>query len=251
MKIFIYIYLSLVIMQGLMACGQMNEGQRIIDNAIEVHGGDLYERMKVDFDFRGRHYSAKRDHGRFIYTREFKDSIGYVKDILTNTHFVRLVDGDTIRLSEEKANAYKNSVNSVIYFALLPQALNDPPVIKEWIGESTIEGRKYEKVRVTFKKKGGGKDHEDIFVYWIDKENYRMDYFAYLFYSDGGGIRFRKAKNARKLNGIIFADYMNYALNDTLFDVTLTDSLYTHDQLDLLSEIHLENVHVTLLDNEK
>jgi len=235
----------------LIGCGRSDDAQKIVDKAIRAHGGDLYDRMYLEFDFRGRQYTAKRKNGLFTYTREFEDSSGRVKDILTNNHFVRTVNGDTVNLAEKKAEAYKNSVNSVIYFALLPQALNDPSVIKELLGETRINHRYYYKIKVTFEEKGGGKDHEDVFIYWFDKENFSMDYFAYLFFSDGGGIRFREAIDTKKIKGIVLSDYKNYALNDVAFDITSIDSLYLNGRMDLLSEIHLENVNLILLDDEK
>jgi hypothetical protein len=233
-----------------MSCEPSNPARKIVDRAIEVHGGDLYDHMILEFDFRGRHYTARRQNGNFTYTREFTDSTGHVKDILTNQNFVRMVSGDTIDLPDNKANAYKNSVNGVIYFALLPHALNDPAVNLKLIGEKKINNKDYYKVRVTFDERGGGKDHEDVFVYWFDKDSYRMDYFAYLFYSDGGGIRFREAVDPIIMNGILFSDYKNFALPDTTYDVTSIDSLYILGKLELLSEIKLENLQVTPLDHE-
>ncbi len=250
MKTFLTLNAILFLAVYTISCEPSNPARKIVNKAIAVYGGDLYDHMFVEFDFRGRHYTARRQSGYFTYTREFKDSTGYVKDILTNQNFIRTVSGDTIDLPEKKANAYKNSVNGVIYFALLPHALNDPAVNLELIGEKKINNKDYFKVKVTFDEQGGGKDHEDIFVYWFDKENYLMDYFAYLFYSDGGGIRFREAVETKNINGILFSDYNNFSLADTTFDVTLTDSLYINQQLDLLSEIKLENIQVTPLDHE-
>ncbi len=231
-------------------CNKPQDAQSIIDSSIRKHGGDKYNRMFARFDFRGRYYTARRSGGLFTYTREFEDSNDKVKDILTNNGFIRLVNGDTADLPEERANAYKNSVNAVIYFALLPYGLNDKSVTKELVGEIMIEGKKYHKVKVTFEKAGGGEDYRDIFVYWIDKEDYTMDYLAYLFYEDGGGIRLRQAINVVDINGIMMADYNNYALDDTTFDVIKIDSLFINNRLKLLSRIDLENIEIDLIDNE-
>lgn len=229
------------------ACQSTDEARKIVDKAIAVHGGKLYDRMFVEFDFRNRHYTALRDNGYFTYTRQFTDSLGLVRDILTNKGFTRTLNGDTVNLPEERAAAFTNSVNGVIYFALLPQALNDPPVITEKLGDVQVNGKEYHKIKVTFDANRGKEVHNDIFVYWFEKDSYAMDYFAYLFFSDGGGIRFREAFNTRKINGIVFSDYKNYALSDTTFDVTRVDSLYLENRLNLLSEIRLENIQVTIL----
>jgi hypothetical protein len=231
----------------LMACAQKPDAQKIVDAAIKVRGGERFEKMVLNFDFRNKHYSAKRNKGIFTYTREFEDSTGYIKDIYTNDGFVRLIDGDTANITEKKAAAYTNSVNSVIYFALLPFGLNDPAVVKEYIGKSIISEKEYYKIMVTFREEGGGKDHEDIFVYWFDTNDYSMDYFSYLYFTDGGGIRFREATNVRTINGITFADYNNYGIESTDYDITQTDSLFLNNKIKLLSNIILENINVEII----
>ncbi len=90
------------------------------------------------------------------------------------------------------AEVYSNSVNSVAYFALLPFRLNDAAVNKRYIGTSEIKGEPYFEIEVTFQQKGGGKDHDDVFIYWIHQQHFTMDYLAYSFIVDGGGTRFRK-----------------------------------------------------------
>jgi hypothetical protein len=240
--------LNFLLILVLFGCGQPNEARKIVDKAIHAYGGKLYDKMFVEFDFRDRHYTARREKGSFTYTRAFTDSTYIVKDILTNDGFTRTINGDTVDLPEESATAFTNSVNGVIYFALLPQALNDPPVMTEKLEDAPIGGKDYYKIQVTFDTSAGVEVHDDVFVYWFEKDSYAMDYFAYLFYSDGGGIRFREAFNKRNVNGIVFSDYKNYALDDTTFDITRIDSLFLENQLDLLSEIRLENIRVTILD---
>ena len=61
-------------------------------------------------------------------------------DVLTNDSFTRTADGQPIKLSEEDRQRYGNSLNSVVYFVLLPYPLNDPAVNKEYVGETTLAG---------------------------------------------------------------------------------------------------------------
>ncbi len=231
----------------LLSCDSPPAARKIVNRAIEKHGGKKYKHSRVSFDFRGRHYVAERKGGRFTYIREFDNKEGLVKDILTNEGFTRLLNGDTVKLPRSKAEAYKNSTNSVIYFAFLPFSLNDPSVNKEYIGLKELKGNHYHKIRVTFDPSDEVGEHQDTYIYWFDKDDYSMDYFAYLFHTDGGGIRFRDAKNVREINGIVFADYYNYALSDTTIALSVTDSLFSKGKLELLSEINLKNVKVEIL----
>jgi hypothetical protein len=64
-------------------------------------------------------------------------------------------------LPEEKETAYANSLNSVIYFALLPHGINDDAVNKEYLAETTIKDQPYHKIKITFDPEGGGSDYEE------------------------------------------------------------------------------------------
>ena len=227
----------------LFSCGD-RQAQRIVDEAISAHGGEAFESMELSFDFRKRHYTATRDNGMFTYTREFTDSTGSIKDVLSNDGFTRYVDGSIIDLPDKRKKAFTSSVNSVIYFALLPFGLNDDAVNKEWIRGTEIGGNRYEVVRVTFDETAGGSDHQDIFLYWFNSETYTMDYLAYTYETDGGGLRFRKAVNPRVVGGIRVQDYINYKPKDETIPLDSLEPLFVRGELEILSEIRQENVVV-------
>jgi hypothetical protein len=221
-----------------------DSSQRIVDKAIAAHGGDRFERVKIEFDFRGRHYTSTRNKGTFSYTREFSDSTGDIKDVLTNNSFRREINGGIAKIPEERAKAFSNSVNSVIYFALLPFGLNDPAVKKTYVGETMLRNKEYHVIRITFDQQGGGKDYEDVFLFWIQKESFRVDYFAYSYKSDGGGIRFRVAVNPRIIEGILFQDYNNFKPKEDSVTLDQMQEMYEQNQLEKMSLIKLENIKV-------
>lgn len=217
----------------------------IIAKAIEAHGGAIISQSKISFEFRGRQYIAARENGRFAYERIFQDSIDqHVRDVLTNNAFRRFVEGQEVVLDSTNSSNYANSVNSVIYFALLPYFLDDPAVQLEYLGSTAIMENAYEKVKVTFHQEGGGKDFQDEFLYWIDADKYTLDYLAYNYIVDGGGARFRKAYNIREVEGIRFADFVNYKPVSETMDIAIFDSLFLHDGLEELSRIELLDVEV-------
>lgn len=222
------------------------DAQKIVDRAIEAHGGKAFEQAHIQFDFRDRTYVYKREDGIFEYRRIFADSSGrQVTDILSNTDFTRLINGDTTQLKEKKASAYASSVNSVVYFALLPYRLNDEAVQKEYLGTAELEGIPYHKVRVSFTEEGGGEDFEDIYVFWFRQDTHTVDYLAYSFHTNGGGYRFRKAYNPRTLGGIRWQDYINYKPATTEgLQVAQLDELFKTGKLEELSRIELKNLKV-------
>ena len=216
----------------------------LIERAIVAQGGDRLEGRTVRFSFREREYSARLDGGRFVYTRAQELEGDRIVDSLTNRGLVRYRNGRRELLSAKDSLAYANSVNSVIYFALLPRFLRDQAVISEYLGRVEIEDRGYHKLFVSFRPEGGGQDYEDEFVYWFDTSDFSMDYLAYNYITDGGGARFRSAYNVREVDGIRFADYVNWAPPNDRRDVERFDSLYAAGLLDTLSLIELEGVEV-------
>ena len=219
--------------------------QDIVDNSIAAHGGDAYKIFHAEFDFRDKHYSMKRKLGEYIYTRAFTDSTGSYYDELTNQGFKRLRNDTLVTLPEERTKAFTNSVNSVMYFALLPYGLNDPAVIKKLIGNTTLDGQAYHLIEVSFEQEGGGTDFEDKFLYWIHTSTYTIDYMAYSYQTNGGGLRFRKSYNPQVVGGIRFQDYINYKPKDEkntkLLDL---EALYAAEELEELSRIELKNIVV-------
>ena len=238
-------FLLLFIIFYLIGCNS-DPSAKIVDDAIKAHGGKKFENAFIEFDFRGRHYTSHRKGGQFTYTREFADSTGTIKDILSNDGFRRGINGGLAKISGERAAAFSNSVNSVLYFALLPYGLNDPAVVKSYLGETQLRQKKYHLIRVTFKQDGGGKDHDDVFLYWINTETNIVDYLAYSYLTDGGGLRFRESINPRTVNGILFHDYNNYKPAGDGVSLDDLGTLFEQNQLELLSVINHENIKVQL-----
>jgi hypothetical protein len=236
--------ISLLVMISMTCTNNLADPQKIIDKAIETSGGEKYLNSTTEFDFRDRHYIAKRQNGIFSYERITKDTVNTTHDFLSNDGFHREINGITLEVADSMKTRYSASVNSVVYFALLPYGLNDAAVQKKLLGESTIEDKKQYVVEITFAQAGGGEDHEDVFIYWINKKEFTIDYLAYSFAEvDGVGYRFRKAYNSRKINGILFFDYVNYKPKG---EVKITDlgELFKKGELEELSKIELLNISV-------
>lgn len=236
-------YLLLLIVLAV-ACKAPNEAENIVNQSIEAHGGDLYKSAEISFTFRERQYKIFKSPNSYSYTRAFTDEGKKTVDVLNKEGFSREVDGEMVALSEEDKLAYTNSVNSVAYFAFLPYGLNDAAVIKKSLGSEIIEGKDYHLIKVTFEKDGGGEDFEDEFLYWINKETYLIDYLAYSYHTDGGGLRFRKAINTNEVSGLFLQDYENYKPEDESIPVEDLAELFKNGELKLLSEILLEDIQV-------
>ncbi|MEP7322194.1 MAG: DUF6503 family protein [Saprospiraceae bacterium] len=236
-----------------LSCGEKESAdpaQRIIDKAIKANGSKIFDHSTVEFKFRDRYYKSTRTEGNYRYER-FWDSTGIIiHDELTNAGLIRHVGQIKVILDAKKIDAYTNSVNSVFYFFALPFNLNDPAVIKELLGEVTLLDQRYDKIKITFKQNPSDKMiHEDVYVFWINKSNYYIDYIGYYYVEPGEtGTRFRQAINRRKINGLTVQDYINFKpINDsTSIEVPDLDQAWVNNQLKELSRIINESVKVTL-----
>lgn len=239
-------YIATLLTFCFFACGSapkpvQSKAQSVIDAAIKKHGGAKYENTKIGFDFRTRSFTFAHEGGRFTYTSEQVKDGQNIRSVLTNDSFERTVDGSAVELSEKEKTSFGNSVNSVIYFALLPYRLNDPAAHKTHKGSVKIKDDLYDAIEVRFSEEGGGTDHDDVFMYWVNTKTQTVDYLAYLFHVNKGGVRFRSAYNPRVIDGIRFQDYENYkAPIDT--DLSALPAMYEAEKLTLLSKIELENI---------
>ena len=217
------------------------EAALLLQNTIEAHGGARYQTAHYAFVFRDKNYTFKNNNGEYTYTVAYqKNGHGY-QDILTNNTFTRAQNGVQQELTAKQISSYGQGVNSVIYFATLPHKLNDPAVNLTYEGTTTITNKSYEILKVTFNEEGGGKDFEDTYFYWINADSKLIEFLAYNYKVNGGGVRFREAYNPRRVEGILFQDYINYKAPVGTALASLPQ-MWEHKELKELSRIDTEKV---------
>jgi hypothetical protein len=222
--------------------------QEIIDKTLIASGANKVGNSKITFKFRDKEYAAIRKNGSFKLFRDFsKDAIA-IDEVLTNDGYQRLMNAQPVKVSALMASKYSNSINSVHYFSVLPYGLNDKAVLKKLLPSSIVNGKEYYKIEVTFSQNGGGEDFEDVFIYWIGKKDFLIDYLAYSYHTNGGGKRFRVLKEQCVKNGIRFVDYNNYEPLSKSTALINLDRAFEKNQLKKVSEITLEDIRVTILD---
>ncbi|WP_187269391.1 DUF6503 family protein [Algibacter pacificus] len=219
----------------------LTKSEKILNETIRAHGGNLYKTAKYSFVFRGNTFQFINDGSNYEYTKTYKKGDSLIKDVLKNGVFTRTVDNTAITLSEKDIASGSGTINSVIYFATLPYKLNDDAVNSKYIENTTIKGKTYDVIEITFNQDGGGEDHDDEYYYWINTNTKKIDYLAYNYSVNKGGVRFRRAYNKRVVNGITFQDYVNYKapVGTPLKDLP---TLFEANQLTELSKINTEDV---------
>ena len=228
----------------LLACKDINDKtvEEIINKSIEVSGFNTNE-IDITFDFRAYHYEFFRKDYNFTYARTTIKDDKKIRDELSSTKGLkRFIDSVPESLTDSLATVYSNSLNSVMYFFQLPKPLLDGAVHSELLDEIKIEGATYWTIKVYFSEEGGGDDYQDEYRYWINQDTYEIDYLAYNYTTEGGGIRFRKAINKKRVKGILFQNYQNFSPSNNF---ELLDSLPQIYEDGLLSQISLiENKNI-------
>lgn len=244
MKIFALIFCALFAF----SCAQPESAETVLEKAIIHAGSENLNAAEVTFIFRKKEYSFYKNGGQYRYQSIGTDSSGNkILDILSNQGFKRFIGDSLVELTPEKEKSYSNSLNSVIYFAFLPLWLKDSAVQKELVGTVTIKDHKYHKLKISFVEENGGEDFKDLFYYYFDKKDGSLDYLAYKYETDKGGIRFRVAQNPRVINGVLIQDYINLKPKDlSSTDFSKIEEHFVNDELTELSLITLEDVQVRL-----
>lgn len=222
-----------------------SKATQIIEKALKTTNVGVLNNSRINFEFRDQKISYKNKDGNYIYTRTFPDTSGHqIIDTLTNNDFRRYKNDAKLSLSPKEKDNLSGGINSIIYFAFLPYRLQDPAVNYQYSGEVTIKDKDYHKIKVAFSEEGGGEDHDDIFFYYFDVDNYALHYLAYQYHTDGGGIRFRSAYNQRTVRGVFVQDYINYKADPSSTDFESIEKYYNSGELQELSRIELRNIEV-------
>lgn len=231
------------ILVGLLSCDAASDSTEMNDSKpseLDILMNKMYNSHgklgDFRFKFRDVQYSFKFTDSDFIYTKYDTINGATILDSLDNAGFRRYENGRQLQLNQDEKDKYAESLNSVVYFACLPLKLQDPAVNLTYVDSVVIKNIDYHVIQVDFNKEGGGKDHEDIFYYWVNSENFQVDYLAYRYNTNGGGVRFRSAFNSRMINGMRFQDYKNYGapIGTPLDSLAL---MFERHELELLSEI--------------
>ena len=216
-----------------------------IQDSITAHGLEQWDGQTIAFSFRDHSYTLWRQGGQYEYTRFKLEGRKATLDRLNSTgDFSRTVNDRPVKVVDSMRFKYSESINSVGYFFALPLPLLDKAVIREKGNQITIGDQSYQTILVRFNQEGGGTDFEDVFRYWINTETKTLDFLAYKYATDGGGVRFREATKRTEVSGMIFQDYKNFKPESKETPLDSLPQLWESGALKLLSEIENEAIQV-------
>ncbi|MEL6546793.1 MAG: hypothetical protein AAFQ82_19355, partial [Myxococcota bacterium] len=100
--------------------------ETLLEKVFKTHGSERLRNATLSFDFRGVHYEAFRNGGTYRYTRRNEQEGHRFEIVLDNRGLTRTVDGAPFPTSPSQKASFGETVNSVVYFASLPLALQHP-----------------------------------------------------------------------------------------------------------------------------
>ncbi|MCY4074173.1 MAG: hypothetical protein OXH04_01940 [Acidobacteria bacterium] len=242
--------LAATVVAGSLACGRAAaldpDLPEIVARSIAYHGGPLYASSRMSMTITSLSGSfgieAMRDGGSFEYivTNPARGDRPERRVRLTNdgvTEWIGGVESELDAEAERRATAF---VNARVFFPLLPYTLNGGDIHFEDRGLDRWAGRDLHRVRVSFTP-GTSNDADDAYTFWFDPETGRVEQFGYDF---DNGLRFRRATSFERVNGVLFSDQDNYAVDGGKIPVDTLTPDYVVGNMRLLSEVRISDVTV-------
>ena len=227
--------------------GEPVERLDVIERAIAFHGGRLYAHSEIRLRTCSKsgcsRVIARVDGGKFDYSVSGTSQGSALEVRATNDQVEVQRDGVAVAVAPEKQQVYRDWAMAKVYFSFLPYRLDDPGVFKQDLGLVTWGDRQLHKVKVTFEA-GSSTDASDEYMYWLDPDTAQVELFAYSYDNNGGGLRFRRAVNDRRVGGILFFDQENLGVEGPDLSVDAIDADYVRDKLRPVSTVRLEEITV-------
>lgn len=221
-----------------------------LERAVAFHGGELYEATETtmtitsasgSFDLR-----VRRDGGLFEIEVEGAMADGTLRRaLLTNDEVREWRGGDELSLDAAAAARARRFVEARVWFPFLPYGLLGEAVRHEDQGLEPWGDRSLQRVKVTFAT-APDEDPADEYAFWLDPKTGRVEQYAYA-YDQGtpeAGLRFRPARNHRRVGGLLFFDVANLGLDGRSdLSVDLVDPAFAAE-LKPISEVELSAIEV-------
>lgn len=219
----------------------------IVDRSIEYHGGDLYRQSDVRLKMCSKSgcsdLRARIDGGLYELEAIGRTSDGERHVRITNGSVEGWRDGAPMAVEPDREQVLRDWVMSRVYFVFLPFRLGDPSVFQHDLGLERWDGRPLHKVKVAFAP-GSSTHAADEYLHWFDPRSGRLEQFAYSYTTGGGGLRFRRTLNHRRIGGIGFFDQENWGVDGPGLSVDLVTPDYVAGAMRHVSTVTLSEIRV-------
>ncbi|MGB3149681.1 MAG: DUF6503 family protein [Maribacter sp.] len=169
--------------------------ETLLESVEYAHGGwkDLWSKKDVSYTYDYRYPDGKADVSieRYIFSNEASYGNYQQHDInvmpTTEGNIVQYYDGNTTeimmdgkKIEDPQALAVGDFLRRANYFwFVMPYKLNDEGTIIKYLGEDEYDGKKYDKVEVTYNPTITGKEQNDTYILYINPETKLIDRFYF------------------------------------------------------------------------
>jgi hypothetical protein len=222
----------------------------LVERSVAFHGGELYEATETTMTIAssGGTYDlrVRRDSGLYEIEVDGETSAGtHRRALMTNDSVREWRDGVELPLAGDEAARARRFVQARVWYPFLPYGLLGPGVHHEDQGLETWNDRTLHRVKVTFTPVPGEKP-PDEYAFWLDPETGRVEQYAYAYDlgTPAAGLRFRPARDHRRVGGLLFYDVTNLGVDGRPdLSVDLVDPAYAAG-LEAISAVELSAIQV-------
>lgn len=172
------------------------KGNALLDKSITAHGG-----MDAWKSFAGLEYNLS-DNGKMVYQlTQLKDRRAYLKSKKYEVGFDGIVAWAKPDAQEVSGKSSAFYYNLDFYFIGVPFLLKDPGVHAFYDGQTVVNDKTYETLKITFGK-GVGLTPEDVYYLYIDPNTHLLEILTY-------SISYFDKESAPVNSAKVYSDYQN------------------------------------------
>ena len=173
-----------------------NDPQTVLAAIEYAHGGwnDLWKKADVQYTYNYHSPTANKTDistERYIFDSEasygnytkheinvMPDVEGVVTQCFDGKETIVMVNGE--KTEDPQGNAVGDFLRRANYFwFVMPYKLNDHGTITTYEGQEAIEGKTYDKLKVTYDPAVTGKEQNDIYILYVNPETKMIDRFLF------------------------------------------------------------------------
>ena len=252
MKTLYIIIISLVLLTT--SCQQKNSldakksteitPKELLQKAMDAHGGEqTFKSSSIDFKIEKTAFNLQYDdNGR----ADFKQ----IRQLNSETHELSYKYGliqYTINDSLQPEEAYSKRMAEISLFGFLytfsiPFNLTTNDVIISKLPNVTIRQKEYYTLDVQYTKIPDLP--EDRFLLYIDVDSYEIKYIALEHDLSGSKPQFRRMINPKRINDLLFQDYILFHTKDTITPLEKFYTKYNQSDLKVARTIQFDSISV-------
>lgn len=219
----------------------------IVNKTFQAHGRSTFDSHKITFTVGNTTYSQEQENGRAIQSfSRYKDNIEH-KGTYSGGYIEYFIDGNLQEEGSYPAPMLEKSLYGFLYAANLPLSLATNDIRYRKLDEVEIRNKTYFTIQASNVEMPSKID--DQFILYINTEDFLVEYIALNHSLSGSMTQFRRLINTRKINDVIFQDYIIFTPRDKELPLSMLYKEYNSAQLKDHRTISFQNITVTPRDS--